>query len=631
MWSHVSLCLGVLCVFVPLVESRVPSARFSVWPQPAHFDFDNTSLARLDAQSFEFQSNAVQGDATVLQQAFERYRQYIFDGASTSDAVLDGMLLPVLNSLQVVVDTSGSPLELGVDESYELTITTLTVAKKLSVSASVHAKTVWGALRGLETFSQLVSEDLLLGGNVSVIDAPRFKWRGLLVDTGRHFLPVDVLEKTIDGVAMQKMNVLHWHITDAQSFPLQVEAYPELTRQGAYRFPVATYSRKDVAHIVQFAHDRGVRVVLEVETPGHAASWGYGMPEIVTSCPNFHASLTSQLDRIPLDISQNLTYEVVESVVRETAEYVPDQFLHIGGDEVQFGCWNASQNMHDWMAKNGFALFEEAEAFYMSRVIEMAKRHGQRRVVVWQESFDNSQSLTNASLVLPRAAVVEFWSNRSTFAKALNLGHDVLMAEGWYMDLSQPGLRRGRRQDSWMDFYNLDPTVGAEGVDPDILAKHLLGGEAGMWGEEIDAANLLDSVFPRSSAVAERLHTPLNRIGNAGDPTISQLQLASKVTQRLEVFRCTLWRRGIQAGPVAWPSYCSGPTREHQALGPLTAPTNAMNGMQLPICFLASGLSFGALLGIAIGWHCKSRSIIGGSRVAQVTSCQKEGAEVFLA
>jgi len=553
-----------LCAILGSASDVAPVAHFSVWPQPAKFNFDQSSVIRLSTKDFTFRSQLQQAlghtteDASLMEDAFKRYNKFIFAGAEL-DPEHDS--LPVLRELTVSVALGNVPLQLGVDESYRLSVSGVTPKAHLA------AETVWGALLGLETFAQLVSEDLLLGGNISVVDAPRFPWRGLLVDTGRHFLPVRVLKRTIDGIAAQKMNVLHWHVSDAQSFPLRSKAFPRLAEQGSYRYPQATYSAKTVSRVVEYARQRGVRVVLELGTPGHTASWGLGHPELVVSCPQFKSTFgfTAKMDCIPLDISQDFTYEVVEGLFRETAAYAPDGFMHLGGDEVQYGCWNESQNMRNWMKKKGFDDYAQAESFWISSTVRMAQRQGQRRAVVWQESFDNAQQFEDPALQLPKDAVVQFWSNRATLPDALSKGYDVIMSEGWYLDLAQPGIRRGRRQDSWMDFYNTNATDGAEDIDPDLVAKHLLGGEAGMWGEEIDETNLETSVFPRSSAVAEKLYTALDQIGTDvnkdGNPSIGQLQLASKVTQRLETFRCVLWRRGIRAGPVAWPSYCAGKPR----------------------------------------------------------------------
>lgn len=533
------------------------AARFSVWPQPAKFEYDANSLARMTTTGFQFISDPkfvskrTPEDKALLSDAYKRYEAYIYTGAKLA---AEHKALPALRSLTVAVARSGVALELGVDESYELMVVTEPSSRCLN--ASLNARTVWGALRGLETFAQLINEDLLIGGNISVVDAPRYKWRGLLVDTSRHFIPLRTLERAIDGLAAQKMNVLHWHVIDAQSFPLQSKTFPKLAELGAYKFPKATYSPDSVAWIVEYARQRGVRVVLEIETPGHAAAWGHGYPELVVSCPNFMSTFgfTAKIDCVPLDISQNFTYSVVEALLKETAEYVPDGFLHLGGDEVQYGCWNESQNMRDWMAEKGWESFAKAESYWIAAAIGMAKRHGQRRAVVWQESFDNAQPFTGTDLQLPQDAVVHFWHNRSSLPDALNQHHDVLMSEGWYLDLNQPGIPRGRLLDSWIDFYNTNVTDGAEGIDPALVEKHMLGGETCMWGEEVDEQNFETSVFPRSSAVAEKLYTARDQIG--GDPTVGQL--ASKVTQRLEVFRCVLARRGIRAGPVAWPSYCEG-------------------------------------------------------------------------
>lgn len=174
---------------------------------------------------------------------------------------------------------------------------------------------MWGVLRGLESFSQLltpVSEEVLsLRLNATTIDdAPRFAHRGLLLDTGRHFMPPTTIRTLLDGMAYTKLNVFHWHIVDDQSFPYQSQRYPELSARGAFHPQLAVYTPTDVADLVEYARLRGIRVLIELDTPGHTRSWGVAHPELLTQCGG---DWTGKLG--PIDPSAPGVYEFVGDLI----------------------------------------------------------------------------------------------------------------------------------------------------------------------------------------------------------------------------------------------------------------------------------------------------------------------------
>ncbi|BBH02131.1 beta-hexosaminidase 1 [Prunus dulcis] len=187
---------------------------------------------------------------------------------------------------------------------------------------------VYGALRALETFSQLCT---LYYGSKSVQvyrapwyirDSPRFAYRGLLLDTSRHYLPVDVIKQVIESMSYAKLNVLHWHIIDRESFPLKVPSYPKLWK-GSYT-KWERYTVEDEIEIVSFAKTRGINVMAEIDVPGHAESWGAGYPNLwpSTSCKE------------PLDVSKSSTFDVVSGIQSDMRKIFPFELFHLGGDEV---------------------------------------------------------------------------------------------------------------------------------------------------------------------------------------------------------------------------------------------------------------------------------------------------------
>lgn len=206
----------------------------------------------------------------------------------------------------------------------------------------------------LETLSQLVLSD---GGVYSsgsptywipntpwaITDTPRFGYRGLMVDTARHFLPLNALRRQIDGLSFNKMNALHWHLTDAQSTPLASKAFPNL-QLGAFH-PNAVYTLDDIKGIVEYARLRGVQILLEIDMPGHSFAFGVGYPELILNCSSMYP-LETEFWTSSLDITRGeQLYSWLETLLTELTAVLPNTLFHIGGDEVQYQCWSSSDVM----------------------------------------------------------------------------------------------------------------------------------------------------------------------------------------------------------------------------------------------------------------------------------------------
>jgi len=277
-------------------------------------------------------------------------------------------------------------LQLGVDERYSLFVPA-PAPGGAPLNATLACANVYACLRGLETFSQLVVGDGA-GGRyaastpVVVEDAPRFPHRGALVDSSRHFLPPATLRAVVDGLARDKMNVLHWHISDAQSFPLASAAVPQLAL-GAWS-PAQTYSLEDARELVRYAKFRGVRVVPEIDSPAHAESWGVGRPDLVLRCGDGYSSL--------LDPSQEATYAALGALFAELAGVFPDEAFHIGVDEVPVGadsCYNTSA-VNAWMPSQNISAgdYKGVVRYHMARLQQIVLALG-KRPSAWQEAADH--------------------------------------------------------------------------------------------------------------------------------------------------------------------------------------------------------------------------------------------------
>ena len=304
----------------------------------------------------------------VLRRAHERYCRLIFgDGAlkhGATAAAQSSSSTAQLAALHVVINASSSAWpRLNMSEAYSLRVD--------GAEATLRARTVYGALRGLETFAQLVIERhewvdrsarqqrrtmqrrWSIAGPLPLVidDAPRWPWRGVLIDTARHFMPLSVILPMLDAMAYNKLNVLHWHICDAQSFPLLLPGQPRLAMSGAFtstsgsgsaqRRPLV-YTSNDVSAIVRYARDRGIRVVPELDVPAHTASWGRAFPKMLANCTAVGSwSDMKLLDKFALDPTAPETRRIVKDVLKGVAALFPDEYIHLGGDEVDVKCWTS--------------------------------------------------------------------------------------------------------------------------------------------------------------------------------------------------------------------------------------------------------------------------------------------------
>jgi len=354
-----------------------------------------------------------------------------------------------------------------------------------------------------------------------------------MIDTSRHYLSVGKIMQVVKALSYIKMNVLHWHMVDAQSFPLQVPDAPGLTK-SAYT-PKAIYTLEAVQKIISYARSLGIRVVIEIDIPGHAASWGVGYPEIVANCP----SMSGNINNIPLNPVLDKTYEIVEQVIAAIAKVAPDNFIHLGGDELVKSCWKQDARIMNWMQQKGWTDLNQLVGYFESR-LETIYRKYQKTMVSWEElllAYGNYYPL-------PKDTIVQAWTSKQSFGRIIGAGYRGLLSAGWYMDKQVPGnTTHYLWGDTWEDFYKNDPTLGM-GFTPEQESR-VLGGDAAAWAEQVDPSNFETRIFPRLLGVAERLWSQA-----------SNTQDVDSARERLVFSRChVLVRRNINAGPIR-PDYC---------------------------------------------------------------------------
>jgi len=499
-----------------------------IWPLPRFARGGGVDVGVSYSEHFFDIENA---DSDVVAAAVSRYAALTFPHRAAAPG--GGAGVSALKISVVEAPAAGKRWPgLATDESYNLTIS--------ASGAALRALTEFGALRGLETFSQLVEFDfdtrayVIHGAPWAIQDAPRFPHRGLMVDTARHFQPVSALKATVDALSYAKCNVLHWHMSDSQSFPLEVISRPRLWA-GAWS-KRERYLQADVSDVVEFARLRGVRVVVEFDVPGHAASWCAGYPEV---CPSADC-------REPLDVAKEETFALIAGVLGEAAALFPDEMIHLGGDEVNTKCWTETPATAAWMAQQNLTA-DGAYAYFTKRAAATALDAG-KRPVQWSEVYDHFGK------ALDERTVVHVWKSNTNVTQVVADGYDVLLNVGYTNEswcaaprARLPSVRGVRYLDNlgvpWDALYAKEPCANI----PDKLCHRVLGGHGEMWGETVDASDLQQTVWPRQAAIAERLWSP--RAAND----------AAAARGRLARFRCLLNERGVAAAPIGNAQARQGP------------------------------------------------------------------------
>ena len=369
--------------------------------------------------------------------------------------------------------------ELGEDESYSLDIS--------PAGAKLNAVTPLGIMRGLQTFLQLVqtASDGFAAPAIAIQDKPRFLWRGLMIDVSRHFIPVDALKRNLDGMAAVKLNVFHWHLSDNQGFRVESKKFPKLQEMGSDGL---YYTQNEVRELIAYARDRGIRVVAEFDMPGHSTAWFVGYPELASGPGPYQVERKWGVFDPAMDPTEEQTYKFLDGFIGEMAKLFPDQFFHIGGDEVNGKQWDANTKIQAFMHAHGLKNNSDLQAYFNTRVQKIVSKHG-RTMVGWDEIVRPD---------LPKDIVVQSWRGQDSLAAAARQGYRGLLSFGYYVDLNWPASKH----------YAVDPmTAGAADLSREEK-QHILGGEACMWSEYVSPENIDSRIWPRTAAIAERLWSP---------------------------------------------------------------------------------------------------------------------------
>jgi hexosaminidase len=452
----------------------------------------------------------------------------------------------------------------GIDESY-----TLSVSDKQAI---ITAQNSIGASYGLMTFANLVelntdndSHNYIPNIPWDISDSPRFGWRGVMIDTARNYIPFSYLLKLLDGLFMNKMNVLHWHIVDAQSFPLLLENIPELAQNSAYSNK-KMYNKNQIQQLIKKAATRGIRVICEIDMPGHSTSWGETFPDIMLCKPS-----NSMYNQAPwaleppsgaLNSNNSKTYEVVKNILTNVVKYFPDEYIHVGGDEVSPECWGGKNDLD----------VAPLMVNFVSKVHKIVEDLG-KKPMNWEETARKYPGMENK--INKQNTIINAWQMDPLpiLKKNWNI---IDTPTDWYLDCGGGNWVTGSTSwcapyKTWFNVYNHDPhlyfnknTSQTEKI-PNEYLNQILGGTACLWTEEVDFANFFVKLFPRLSAIAERLWSPADTAGGVsmfengiikqGFDMSKPNSLIFTVLNRLRWSRNRLVRHGIKAN-ILQPEYC---------------------------------------------------------------------------
>lgn len=483
-FALVSFLFALILAAAPILFARSQESSLSppvsledtlgLMPVPSSIQFNSGRLAV--AQEF---SVALSGRRDpVLDRAVSRFFLHL--------SQLTGMPFsappsnPSMATFVVEIKEPARPvLQLGDDESYVLDVD--------SSHARLTAPTTLGALHGLQTFLQLVQ--ISPGGYfvpaVHIEDQPRFPWRGLMIDSSRHFIPLTAIERNLDAMEAVKLNVFHWHLSDNQGFRVESKTFPKLQELGSDGL---YYTQDQVREVIAYARDRGIRVVPEFDMPGHTTAWFVGYPQLASAPGPYSIERQWGIFDPAMDPTRDSTYKFLEKFLAEMTRLFPDAFFHIGGDEVNGKQWAANPAIQSFMKAHGLNDTLALQHYFNARV-EKILRKDRKIPIGWDEILAPG---------LPNETVIQSWRGQDSLAQAARLGYRGILSSGYYLDLMWPASQH----------YAVDPLAGGAASLSPGESRLILGGEACLWTEFVSPENVDSRIWPRTAAIAERLWSP---------------------------------------------------------------------------------------------------------------------------
>jgi len=531
-WSWV--CEEEVCVKARLSEYDTPAVSEEVcsltcpphsllWPLPMNYTLGSAVTSfNLDLVSVTI-PNISQLTQQRLDEAVIRQRSLL--GSKGSEGGSSNTVLAISISGELAMP----PPNLSMDEGYTLTVKTVLS----TVQVNIEAATYYGARHAIETLFQLTQWDpftsqFVILDEAFIQDQPFFPHRGVSVDTARNFIPPHTIKQLLDSMSYSKMNVFHWHITDTQSFALELESLPDFTWYGAYR-PDMVYTRADVLDLVEYAAARGILIIPELDAPAHVGAGWQAVDDSYVVC--LEATPWEQFCVEPpcgqLNPAAAGMFDILETIHAEFLSMFRPSVLHMGGDEVHFGCWNSSDMIVSWLEERGHGRMEEDFLFiwdyFQQESIERVKKASTElglevpKATLWSSHLTLPEYI---SYLDPSLYNVQFWVDSTnlddpTIKTVAEAGFSMIFSnwDATYLDCGYghwvtDGNNWCSPYKGWQLIYENDPYSILEfhGVNNHEEAKkNILGGEVAIWTEQTDYMSLISKIEPRASAYGEKM------------------------------------------------------------------------------------------------------------------------------
>ncbi|KAI7827317.1 glycoside hydrolase superfamily [Kickxella alabastrina] len=484
----------------------------ALWPMPSEYH-DGKIGVEIKRSDFMIKSNVT--SSSVLNAAIERYQYLVehefFDSPYSFN---EGALKTsgYIYSLQVDVQSAQDVLDLETDESYTLEV-------PIEGKAALSAKTPFGAVRGLETFSQLIvansGRKMIKNAPIIIVDAPKFTHRGILLDTSRNFYHVDSILRTLDAMSYNKLNVLHWHVVDAFSWPIESKVHPELTEKGMYSMDMR-YSYQDVKKIINYAKNRAIRIMPEFNMPANTFVIGEAHPEIM-SCLNKQPNWDKYAVEPPsgqLNIADPRAVSFAFDIITEYSRLFIDLGFHIGGNSINMDCWKEDPVIELYVRDHPGESVESLAVGWFTQMVGKLADMG--KIPFLYEEPDSVSKLVDKGY----RVIASPWNRYH-----LDCGHGSWLSNFEGSSWCDP-------YKGWQQIYNYDPLANI--TEPE-KQKLVLGGEVVLFSAHIRV---------------RRDHV----VGNF-DPITNATRDAAKVAPRLTDQRFRMVARGIMAEPLQ-PLWC---------------------------------------------------------------------------
>jgi hexosaminidase len=491
-FSRYFLAIGCLVLYVPMLHAGKTATAPGVIPKPARMEIRSGAFAIGPKTRIDLETSS--------------------RGADWVGEYLSGLLSKALgHTIPVQITNRSGPHHNAIIFSLQGPATLGPEGYEMAVSRDlihISAPKVAGLFYAVQTLRQMLPPQIEGGARIHgslkvscarIQDLPRFAWRGLMLDCSRTFLGMDYLRRTVDLMALYKLNVLHLHLTDDQGWRLQINEYPELTTVGAHfakRFGGGGgfYTQQQMRGLVTYARKRNITIVPEIEMPGHSEEVLAAYPGLACPVPGKKAAfevapfwdfILQQHFSEPLCVCNGKVFEMYRNILSEVIALFPSRFIHVGGDEVPKDAWKASPFCRSFMKTNGLKNAEGLQSYFMKRIEKVIAAKG-RRMIGWDEILEGG--------LAPGATVMSWRGTRGGLAAA-RAGHDVVMAPNTY---------------NYFDYtYDTTPTQKVYSYNPAegfsaAMARHILGVEACMWTHIAVTERAIDyQIYPRLLALSE--------------------------------------------------------------------------------------------------------------------------------